>query len=224
MPGARAVEDRVILWLKAAVFLVALSPGLWLFWLGWRDELGANPVEALSRGTGEWTLRLLLATLAVSPLRRLTGWTVLLRYRRMLGLFAFFYGCLHVLTYVVLDQWFDGAAMLDDIVKRPYLTAGMTAFLLLVPLATTSTRGMMLRLGRRWRALHRLIYPAAMLGVVHFLWQAKIDTTEALVYALLLALLLAMRLPWLISPVLAGGCPPTRPERTHQSVSAIRSP
>ena len=150
----------------------------------------------LTHTTGDWGLRLLLLTLAVTPLRRLTGWGWLLRFRRMLGLFAFFYLSLHLVTYLWLDQFFDWAAILEDVAKRPYITAGFAAFLLLVPLALTSTRGMVRRLGWRWQTLHRLIYPAAALGVLHFFWLTKADLREPLVYASVLALLLALRWPW----------------------------
>ena len=164
--------------------------------LGASGGLGANPIEFITRSTGTWTLIGLLVTLSVTPLRRLTGRADLIRYRRMLGLFTFFYACLHFTTYVWLDQFFDPAAIARDIVKRPFITVGFSAFVLLIPLAATSTHAMMRRLGRRWQQLHRLVYPIALLGVVHFLWLVKKDLTEPLVYGAILALLLALRLPW----------------------------
>jgi len=161
-----------------------------------RGELGANPVETVTHVTGEWTLRLLLATLAVTPLRRLLGRPGLAPYRRTLGLLAFTYACLHFSTYLALDLTFDLGALAEDVAKRPYVTVGFTAFCLLVPLAATSTRAMIRRLGRRWVTLHRLVYVAAVLGVVHFLWLVKADLREPLVYATVLATLLGLRMLW----------------------------
>ena len=181
---------------KAWVALLCLLPLLRLVGLGFSGELGANPIEFITRSTGTWTLVGLLVTLSVTPLRRLTGRADLVRYRRMLGLFAFFYACLHFVTYVWLDQFFDPAAIARDIVKRPFITVGFTAFVLLLPLAVTSTHAMMRRLGRRWQQLHRLIYVIALLGVIHFLWLVKKDLTEPLTFGAVLALLLALRLPW----------------------------
>jgi sulfoxide reductase heme-binding subunit YedZ len=161
-----------------------------------RGELGANPVETVTHVTGEWTLRLLLLTLAVTPLRRILGRAGLAPYRRTLGLLAFTYACLHLSTYVALDLGFDLGAVAEDVAKRPYITVGFTAFCLLVPLAATSTRAMVRRLGRRWITLHRLVYVAATLGVIHFLWLVKADLREPLIYAGVLALLLALRAWW----------------------------
>ena len=183
--------------LKVVLFLLCLLPlGILLletFGL-FGMSLGANPIEELLHRAGKWGLRFLLVTLAVTPLRRLTGWNWLIRFRRMLGLFAFFYLLLHFLIYAGLDQRFDLAAIAEDIVERPYITIGVLGLLLLVPLAATSTQGMMRRLGRRWQKLHRLIYPAAILGVWHFYWQVKLDTLEATVYAAILAALLLARI------------------------------
>ncbi|HRY15345.1 MAG TPA: protein-methionine-sulfoxide reductase heme-binding subunit MsrQ [Candidatus Competibacteraceae bacterium] len=179
---------------KPLVFSISLLPLTWLFWLAWSDQLGANPVETLTHRTGDWSLRFLLFTLAVTPLRRLTGWNELQRYRRMLGLFAFFYVCLHFSVYLVFDHFFDGAAILADIVKRPYITVGFAAFLLLIPLAATSTNGMIKRLGRNWQRLHRLVYVIGILGVLHYLWLVKADLREPLLYAGILAGLLGYRL------------------------------
>lgn len=156
-------------------------------------SLGANPVETLLHRLGIWGLRFLLITLAVTPLRIITGKAWLIRFRRMLGLFAFFYILTHFLVYAGLDQRFDLQAIFEDIAERPYITIGFTALLLLLPLAITSTNAMMRRLGRRWQKLHRLVYLVAILGVWHFYWQVKLDTLEALIYALILALLLGYR-------------------------------
>jgi len=183
--------------LKALVFLLCLLPlaklALEIFGVAGMS-LGANPIEELIHRLGIWGLNFLLITLAVTPLRRLTGKGWLLRFRRMLGLFAFFYVLMHFLTYAGLDQRFDLSVIFEDIAERPFITVGFTAFLLLIPLAATSTNAMMKRLGRRWQKLHRLVYVIAILGVVHFYWQVKLDTLEALVYAAILAVLLGYRL------------------------------
>jgi len=183
--------------LKALVFLLCLVPlaklALEIFGVAGMS-LGANPIEELIHRLGIWGLNFLLITLAVTPLRRLTGKSWLLRFRRMLGLFAFFYVLMHFLTYAGLDQRFDLSVIFEDIAERPFITVGFTAFLLLIPLAATSTNAMMKRLGRRWQKLHRLVYVSAILGVVHFYWQVKLDTLEALVYAAILAVLLGYRL------------------------------
>lgn len=176
------------------MFIAALLPLALLVYRALINDLGANPVETVNRYTGDWVLRLLLLTLAVTPLRRLTGWNGLLRYRRMLGLFAFFYACLHFLSWAWLDQFFVLADIVADVAKRPFITVGFTSFLLLIPLAATSTNAMIRRLGaRRWQRLHRLVYLAAIGGVVHFLWLVKSDIREPLVYAVILALLLGFR-------------------------------
>lgn len=179
---------------KPLVFLVSLLPLVWIGWLAWQGELGANPVETLSHRTGDWSLRFLLLTLMVTPARRLTGWNRLQQFRRMLGLFAFFYVSLHFAVYLIFDQFFDGSAIVADVVKRPYLTVGFAAFLLLIPLAITSTQGMMKRLGRNWQRLHRLVYLIAVLGVLHYAWLVKADLTEPLLYGTVLAALLGYRL------------------------------
>ena len=182
------------LWIKLFVFVLALLPAAGLAGGLFTGGLGANPVEALTHSTGEWALRFLLLTLAVTPLRRLTGYGSLIRLRRMLGLFAFFYAVLHLSTYVALDQFFDAAAIVKDVVKRPYITAGFLGFVLMAPLAATSTAGMIRRLGgRRWQQLHRLVYPCAIAAVVHFLWLVKADLTEPLLYAGVLTALLGYR-------------------------------
>jgi sulfoxide reductase heme-binding subunit YedZ len=159
-----------------------------------QDNLGANPFEVLTRSTGEWTLRFLLITLAMTPLRQLTGSPWPLRLRRMLGLFSFFYVCVHLMTYIVLDHFFDWDEILRDIIKRPYITLGMLAFILLVPLAMTSTNKMMKRLGRRWKSLHKLVYLVAILGVLHFILLVKADLREPIIYAVILLTLFVTRL------------------------------
>lgn len=183
--------------LKAAIFVAALGP-LAMLVMGVRyfpEWLGANPAEFITRSTGDWTLRFILITLTVTPLRRLTGWNWLLRLRRMLGLYAFFYGVMHASSYAGFDQAFDFSEVLADIAKRPFITVGFAALLLMVPLAATSTNAMVRRLGAaRWQALHRLIYVIAPLGVLHFWWMVKRDVTEPAFYAAVLAALLAYRL------------------------------
>jgi methionine sulfoxide reductase heme-binding subunit len=182
---------------KLLLFAASLGPLVYLVWGLATDGLGANPVEAVTHETGTWTLRFLVVTLAVTPLRRLTGWNALVRFRRMLGLFAFFYGCLHALTYVWLDQSFDAAAIARDVVKRPFITAGTLAFLLMVPLAITSTAGWIRRLGgRRWQQLHRLVYLSAIAGVVHYFWLVRLETNRPVRYAVVVGVLLAVRV-WL---------------------------
>lgn len=185
-----------VLWQRVITFVLCLLPLAWLVLQAVTDRLSANPIEDITAATGTWTLRLLLITLAMTPLRRFTGWQWPVRLRRMLGLFAFFYASLHFVTYIWLDQFFDPAAIVRDIVKRPFITVGFSAFVLLIPLAATSTHAMMRRLGRRWQHLHRLVYAIALLGVIHYLWLVKKDLTEPLLYGGVLALLLALRLPW----------------------------
>lgn len=181
--------------LKAALFVACLSPLALLAWRGGHHALGANPIEYITRSTGWWTLAFLLITLLVTPLRRLSGWNWLLRLRRMLGLYAFFYASLHFTTYLWLDQFFDPAAIVKDVIKRPFITIGFAAFVLLLPLAATSTNAMVRRLGaRRWQLLHRLVYVIAACGVIHFWWLVKKDITEPLVFAALLGVLLGARL------------------------------
>ena len=168
-------------------------PAAWLIVSALTDDLGANPVERVTHVTGDWTLRFLLLSLSVTPLRRLFGWRWVAPLRRTLGLTAFGYACSHFLTYLVLDHFFDWRLIVEDVLERRYVTAGFSAFLCLVPLAATSTRAMIRRLGRRWIPLHRLAYLAAALGVIHFLWLVKSDLREPLVYAAALTLLLGLR-------------------------------
>lgn len=193
----RAPSGTQIALSKAAVFLACLIPAMQLA-LGWHnDTLGANPIETLTRASGEWTLRLLLITLAVSPLRRYTGLHWLLRLRRMLGLFAFAYAAAHFTTYVWLDQFFDWRSIAHDILERPFITVGFAAFVLLIPLAATSSNAAIRRLGgRRWQSLHRSIYAIAILAVVHFWWLVKADLLKPFIYALILAALLGLRAWW----------------------------
>jgi len=183
--------------IKPLVFSFCLLPLILLFRSLYLDELGANPIEVLTRSTGEWTLRFLLITLAMTPMRRFTGAAWPLRLRRMLGLFSFFYACVHLLTYIWLDNFFDWDEIVTDIVKRPYITFGMLAFTLLTPLALTSTKNMMRRLGRRWKSLHKLIYIIAPIGVLHFMLLVKADLREPIIYAFILITLFILRLKFL---------------------------
>ena len=183
--------------LKLALFCLCLVPLARLAWGAWHDALGANPIEFIQRFLGTWTLNFLLITLAVSPLRKLSGWHWLLRLRRMLGLYAFCYALLHLVSYLWLDQFFDWQAIAKDIVKRPFITVGMSAFILLLPLAMTSSNAMVRRLGgRRWQQLHRSVYAIAIFGVVHYWWLVKLDITLPAIYAVLLAILLGIRALW----------------------------
>jgi len=181
---------------KPMVFVICLLPLAFLVARAFELAglgLGANPIEELLHELGRWGLKLLLLTLTITPLRRLTGWNWLIGFRRMLGLFAFFYIVLHFIVYAYLDQGLDMAAIGEDILKRPYITLGMAGLLMLIPLAVTSTRGMMRRLGKRWQKLHRLVYVVAVVGVWHFYWQVKLDTLDPILYALALAVLLGAR-------------------------------
>lgn len=194
-PGTRQVA-----WIKAGLFVLCLVPMARLVYGGFANSLGANPLETITRSTGWWALFLIMATLCVTPLRKLTGANWLLRLRRMLGLYAFFYALAHFITFVWFDHWFDVGEILKDVVKRPFVTVGFAAFLLLWPLALTSTSAMVRRLGRNWQRLHRLIYAIALLGVVHYWWLVKRDLTEPIVFSLVLAVLLGARLYWRRKP------------------------
>jgi len=187
-------------WTKVLVFILCLVPLGLLIWQGFHDDLTLNPVQYVEHTTGDWVLRFLAMTLAVTPLRKMLRLPQLIRFRRMLGLFAFFYVCLHFTTWVWLDRYFDWRQMLDDVVKRPYITVGFAGFLLLIPLAVTSTAGWIRRLGgRRWQLLHRLIYIAAILGVIHYYWLVKSDVRKPLEYAFIIGALLLWRIgTWLI--------------------------
>jgi len=187
-----------------AVFLGGLYPLARIVLLGFTGGLGANPIEFITRSTGLWTLVFLCITLAVTPVRRLTGLNALLRFRRMLGLFAFFYVVLHFTTYVWFDKWFDVFAMLKDIVKRPFILVGFSAFVLLIPLAVTSPKAMVRKLGRRWQTLHKLIYPIAVLAILHFWWMkaGKHDLILPKIYGAIVVVLLAWRvIVWLRSRI-----------------------
>jgi sulfoxide reductase heme-binding subunit YedZ len=200
--------------LKPLVFVAALGPAAWLIWAAYTGSLSANWLSDLTNETGVWTLRFVCITLAITPLRRLTGWNHLIRFRRMVGLFAFFYGTLHFLTYVIVDRFAslvdfpDGivslttarnlfAAIVEDVAKRPYITVGFTAFVLMLPLAVTSTAGWIRRLGgKRWAALHRLIYVTGVAAVVHYWWLVKADIRRPLAYGVVVGVLLAFRFYW----------------------------
>ncbi len=182
--------------LKPLVFLLALVPAGYLGYRTYANDLGVNPAETLQLETGEWALKFLIITLAVTPVRRLTGWNRVIQFRRMLGLFAFFYACVHFLTYIVLDKYFAFGEMMADVIKRPFITAGFVAFVAMVPLAVTSTKGWIRRLGRRWQVLHRLIYVSGVAAAVHFVWKVKVAIGEPVYYAVVIAALLGFRLVW----------------------------
>jgi len=178
---------------KPVLFLACLVPFIALVIGAVNNTLGTNPVETMTHETGEWTLRFLLLTLMITPLRRLSGKIWLIKLRRMLGLYAFFYACLHFITYIWFDQYFDWMEVIRDIPKRPFITVGFTAFVLLIPLAVTSNNKMMRRLKKNWVKLHKLVYVIAVLGILHFLWLVKADTLEPLIYASILLILLGYR-------------------------------
>lgn len=179
---------------KVAVFVLCLVPLAWLLWRAFEGELGANPIETITHATGDWTIRMLVATLAITPLRRLLNRPELIRFRRMLGLFAFFYGCLHFLTFIWLDKFFDFHEIVKDVAKRPFITAGFAGFVAMAPLAATSTAGWIRRLGGKgWRRLHRLAYFSACAGVVHYYWLVKSDVRLPLLYGSIVAVLLGAR-------------------------------
>ena len=208
------IPDRIVRWVfKPVVFVASLGPFGWLVWAALTGNLSANPLSDLTNETGVWTLRFICITLAITPLRKLTGWNAVIRFRRMTGLFAFFYGTLHFLTYVIADRFAgldfpDGmlawstarnlvASVVDDIYKRPFITVGFTAWMTLLPLAVTSTAGMIRRLGgRRWNLLHRLIYLTATLGVLHYWWLVKADIRRPLTYGAVVGILLGARILW----------------------------
>jgi sulfoxide reductase heme-binding subunit YedZ len=188
---------RKLILLKIVIWLACLAPLGRLVYRGFTGGLGANPIEFITLSTGTWTLVLLLAGLAITPLRRITGQGWLIRFRRLIGLFAFFYASLHFTTYIWLDKFFDLEEALADIAKRPFITAGFIAFVLLIPLAATSTSAAIRMLGRKWQLLHRLVYAGAIAGVIHFWWKVKADVREPAIYAAVLALLLGFRLVFL---------------------------
>lgn len=181
-------------WTKVLVFALSLVPLAYLGWRAWSQDLTANPIEYITHFTGDWTIRFLVLTLAITPLRKMLSLPDLIRFRRMMGLFAFFYGFLHFSTYVGVDKFFDFHEIWGDIAKRPYITVGFTAFVLMIPLAITSTTGWIRRLGgKRWQWLHRLVYASAIAGVVHYYWLVKSDIRQPLLYGSLVALLLGFR-------------------------------
>lgn len=197
--------------LKATAFLLALVPLGALAYRTYTNDLGVNPAETLQLETGGWALKFLVITLAITPVRRVTGWNRVIQYRRMVGLFSFFYACLHFLTYIVLDKYFAFGEMMADVIKRPFITAGFVAFVAMVPLALTSTKGWIRRLGRRWQLLHRLIYLSGVAAAVHFVWKVKVAIGEPVYYAIAIAVLLGFRIIWQLKS--------SKPART-QRVSA----
>lgn len=206
---------------KPIVFLAALLPLGRLAWKAYNSALGANPIQVITWSTGTWTLVFLMLTLSITPLRKLTRQYWLIQYRRMLGLFAFFYGCLHFLTYIWLDQFFDWQSVTKDIVKRPFITVGFTAFVLMIPLALTSTQRSIRWLGKRWQDLHRLIYATAILGVIHYIWLVKKDLRKPLIYAAILGMLLGYRIvTWTIGRLSATARRSEPASLNHRSAAA----
>jgi sulfoxide reductase heme-binding subunit YedZ len=226
-----ALAPATVKWIvKPAAFLAALLPVAWMVWAGLTGSLSANPLSDITNETGVWALRFICITLSITPVRRLTGWNVVIRFRRMAGLFAFFYGSLHFLIYVIADRFAgldfpDGivawstvrnliASVGADIYKRPFITIGFTTLMIMLPLALTSTAGMIRRLGgRRWQALHRLIYVAAVTAVIHYWWLVKLDVRSPLWYAGIVTALFAVRMWWARgkAPVRATARAVTRP-------------
>jgi sulfoxide reductase heme-binding subunit YedZ len=202
-------------WTKVAVFLLCLGPVADLVWRGFQYDLTANPVKFIEHRTGDWVLRFLVITLAITPLRKILRQPQLIRFRRMFGLFAFFYVCLHFTTWIVLDHWqrWDWNAIWADLLKRPFIAVGFAGFLLLIPLAVTSTAGWIRRLGgKRWRMLHRAIYATAVLGVIHFYWLVKSDKREPLAYGAIFTVLFLWRIGmWLV-------------ERRRRAAGSLRKP
>ena len=206
-------------WTKVLVFALCLVPLAILIWRGFHNELGANHIEFITHATGDWTLRFLVLTLAITPLRKILHQPQLIRFRRMLGLFAFFYVCLHFATWIGLDKFFDWSEMWKDVQKRRFITVGFAAFVLLIPLAITSTAGWIRRLGgKRWQLLHRAVYLTAIFGVIHYYWLVKSDVTKPLQYAWMVGILLAWRAgDWLYS---RWTRPAARPIQRKTSTSA----
>jgi sulfoxide reductase heme-binding subunit YedZ len=181
-------------WIKVPVFVLCLAPFLWLSWLFWKQDLGPNPLETITHFTGDWAIRLIVATLAITPLRKLLQLPDLIRFRRMIGLFAFFYGCLHLAIYLYFDRQLLFSSILRDVAKRPFITMGMASFLLMLPLAVTSTKGWIRRMGgKRWQGLHRLVYASAVAAVIHYYWLVKSDVRLPRLYGALVAILLLFR-------------------------------
>jgi sulfoxide reductase heme-binding subunit YedZ len=181
-------------WAKIPVWILSLVPLCYLAWRAWNDDLTANPIEYITHFTGDWTIRFLVFTLAISPLRKLLKLPDLIKFRRLIGLFAFFYGCLHFSTYIGVDKFFDFHEIWADVAKRPYITMGFTGFVLMIPLAITSTTGWIRRIGgKRWQMLHRLVYGSAVAGVIHYYWLVKSDIRQPRMYAILVGILLGYR-------------------------------
>ena len=209
---------------KTLIFLAAIVPLGRLGWKALHDGLGANPIEVITHSTGDWTLILVLSTLTITPLRRITRQYWLIGVRRMIGLFAFFYGVLHFTTYIWLDKFFDLHEMFKDIAKRPFITVGFSAFVLLIPLALTSTAGWIRRLGgKNWQRLHRLIYLTGMLGVIHYIWLVKADLRKPLEYAFALSILLLYRVVMWVAEVRKNMAAPARPRTSAEATEAPAS-
>ena len=204
-------NSRMQKFAKPLVFALASAPALWLGVRFLTDRLSVNPIEDITLTTGIWALRFLVITIAITPLRRITGWNRLVQYRRMLGLFAFFYASLHLLTWVVLDLFFAWGLILEDIAKRPFITMGMIAFVAMIPLAVTSTKGWIRRLGRRWQLLHRLVYVSAIAAAVHYLWKVKVMVGSPVYYAALIGALLLFRVLWTLRGARARAPQPVKP-------------
>jgi sulfoxide reductase heme-binding subunit YedZ len=222
-PRKKTVSAGMIA-LKVVIWLLCLTP-LGILTLEFvQDRLGANPIERITHLTGFFGLTFLVVTLAITPLRRLSGWNSAIKLRRLIGLFGFFYVCLHFLTYLILDHFFDWRTIVEDIVERPYITVGFTTLLLLIPLAFTSTKGWIRRLGKRWLMLHRLVYVAAGLGVLHFFWKEKADTREPLIFAGVLAILLLFRVPVLLKRRAARRAPGRQGSSASPSPSPTAAP
>lgn len=200
----KTMTNNTIKRIKLGVFFVSLIPLLKLVIAAFTVGLGANPIEKITHETGYWTLAFILLGLAITPIRHLSGWNWVVRLRRMLGLFAFFYACLHFLNYLVIDQFFDWDAIVEDVIKRPYILVGSLAFLILIPLAITSNDSLIRKLGgKTWRSLHKLVYISAILGVIHFCWLVKKDLTNPLIFAVLLSILLLFRFVYSYQKLLA---------------------
>lgn len=182
---------------KIIIFLLALVPLARLVYGALTNNLGVNPVEFMTRNTGDWAMYFLLFTLAITPVRKITQWTWLIKFRRMLGLYVFFYACLHFLTFIWFEHFFNISDIIQDIIKRPFITIGFISLILLIPLAVTSNQAMIRRLKRNWQKLHRLIYPISLLVMLHYFMMIKADYKEALIYLLILLILLAFRLPFI---------------------------
>ena len=209
--------------LKVVVFLAALVPVGLLVRGMLTGDLGVNPAETIQLSTGRWALKFLLLSLAVTPVRRLTGWNVVIQFRRMLGLFAFFYATLHFAAYWAFDLVFAFGAMAADVWKRPFIALGFTAFLLMIPLAVTSTKGWIRRLGKRWTVLHRLVYVSAILAVCHFAWKVKVFTGDPVIYAGVLTVLLLVRVAWQWRAQLAAGLTRSGRNASHGRTHAERA-